>query len=363
MTYPIPIKKKRLTRPTLISKKSGALGVTPTKTQAAFYVPTWGLFGSDPDPTDFSQYQPLVNSDYLEDGEHIYDTLWIGKNIVPEIKYINGTWRDYPVVSVSIFKSLAFEDGRTDSFLDTFFSSTPETLGQGSHLIAITKSFKLPNEAATMTNAQALATQVVLGAVDEATGQPITTPNHYSWNVYLPGIFETIPFGIYKNLWGQYNEADGIDQQVHIYLDRHTSVPTILRPTLPSLDPDAPAVIDGAFDNSNIYFHVNADLYDEFVATYEGWFRGIIKIEDTVSSWVEDNDLENFKKEYFEPSYTYSSRTVPDFKPETIDFALIDPTKSEIPDMNTKIVYGYLTKEPDEIEGSSGGDSGGGGTK
>lgn len=269
MAY-IKMKKQGLNKTIPISKKSSDLGVTPVKTQGHFCVPTWGFFNN-------GGISNMIES--RGEGEEdwpVYNTLWIGKDIVPDMHFITGTWRDLPSSTTSVLKSFAFEDGRTDNLLSTLF-------GDDTHTIRIAKSIRFPEGAP-----DSIISKIELGRLinyeDDITSEDFNLQDDKcSWNVYLPGTLSEINFNILNNLLGKYVEGSGVDRQVHIYLDRHTSVPTVYRATVPVLD-DAPAAYVA---DTNIYFHVNADIYDDFVAAYDGWFRGISKIESEEKSWIE----------------------------------------------------------------------------
>ena len=267
MTY-INMKKQGLNKTIPISKKSGDLGVTPVKTKEPFCVPTWGIVNN-------YLYNLVAERNEDEKDLPVYNTLWIGKDIVPDVRFITGTWRDYPSYTITVLKSLAFEDGRTDDLLSNL-------LGNVNNVVRIAKSIRFP-EGTTASIISKIQLGKFINYEDDITSEDLDIQDDKcSWNVYLPGTLSEINFNILNNLLGRYVESSGVDRQVHIYLDRHTSVPTIYRATVPVLD-DAPAVY---VTDTNIYFHVNADIYDDFVAAYDGWFRGIVKIKSEADSWL-----------------------------------------------------------------------------
>lgn len=268
MAY-INMKKQGLNKTIPISKKSSDLGVTPVKTQGHFCVPTWGFFNN-------GRISNMIES--RGEGEEdwpVYNTLWIGKDIVPDMHFITGTWRDLPPSTTSILKSLAFEDGRTDNLLSTLF-------GDDTHTIRIAKSIRFP-EGTT----DSIISKVQLGKLinykDDITSEDFNLQDDKcSWNVYLPGTLSEINFNVLVNLVGSYAESEGIDRQVHIYLDRHTTVPTISRLTEVTEEPGDTVYARG----TNIYFHVSESIYDAFVEAYDGQFRGIVKIKSEADSWM-----------------------------------------------------------------------------
>ena len=84
------------------------------------------------------------------------------------------------------------------------------------------------------------------------------------------------------------------------------------------------------------------------------------KIKNFIAS-SDEKSINNFKKDYFEPSVETEEREIPDFKPDTIDFAILDPTESDVTDISSKIVLDYNESASEEIEEEDAGGGGGGG--
>ena len=339
MEYPIKYRQQKLNKVSPASRKVSALKVIPQKTNEAFYVPTWGWFNNY---DDLSHMYDMI-WDARNEGAPIYDTLWIGKNIAPTIYYASGDWLNWPTSTKTTFKSLAFEDGRTDNFLETFFDPN-QFEHEGPHSIVITQSIKFPEEITT-----SMIQNVEFGFVN-SEGRYDEIPNSYSWNVYLPKTLTTIDFNDLENLQGHYFEAPGregpgelFDQQVHIYLEKHTTVPTIIRQSFPTDVEEGSTEEPEVFynENANIYFHVNADIYDDFVTAYDGQFKGIIKIEPAeVGSWI-DTRPEIVKTGSYDslidkPFYSE------DISDKTYDLNIIYGYRSRIYDEDDRITDGEL---------------------
>jgi hypothetical protein len=82
------------------------------------------------------------------------------------------------------------------------------------------------------------------------------------------------------------------------------------------------------------------------------------RIKEYVASSNEES-INNFKKDYFEPSTETEEITTNVFKPDTIDFAIVDPTTSNVSNISGMVVVGYNTEESVEIDESGSGGGGG----
>ena len=256
MIYPIKVEKQKLTRDINSYKTPRALKITPIRATNALCLPTYGYFSAS------NQWKNIAKIEDVEEaGRSLASTLWIGKNNVPDFNLGHGvgTLQEEPSEVIHALRSLVFENGRTDNYLDTFFSACK---------IYISKSIKFPEE----------MNWNLINNIELGTSPLEALSKKHIWNIYLPASITTINFNTLNKSWCGFQDENK-DHQVHIYLEKHTTLPEIIPlysdPNLLQLD-----------ESTNIYFYVNEDIYDEFYSTYSGNFEDIIKLEKMIPSWI-----------------------------------------------------------------------------